>query len=722
MPAPLHGARSKTMNCLPRPTLGLAVPLAAVAMGAVLFLFEPLPLQVARNAVFDQYQRWHPRPYQAVPVRIVDIDEESLSRLGQWPWPRTRIAEMIERLQAGAAAVAFDVVFAEADRTAPTAMAAVWNLPEEFRRRLAELPDHDEVMAQALRKGRVVLGFAGKRTGAVGPPPARPFRVVNSGESPLPFLHAFASAVTAIPLLEEAAAGNGALTFFPDSDGVVRRVPIVVRVGDAVMPSLAAETLRVAQGQRNYIVRTAAQRGTGLQEVRIGKIVVPTTPAGELWMHYTRSVPDRYIPAWKVLAGDVPPERLAGHLVLVGTSAQGLMDLRFSPMGTVIPGVEAHAQALEQILTGHYLQRPAWAGAIEALVIVLGGLAIGLVSLATRALVSAAMAVAILAGLAGGAWIAFTRYGVLLDPVIPGLAVILTFILGSIVHHVTTERRQRWVRQAFSRYVSPNRVDFLVDHPGQLELGGRRQECSFVFTDLVSFTSLMEKIDPAEAVSLLNVYLDRMVAIAFEHGGTLDRIVGDAVAIMFSAPVVQPDHQRRALACALDMHAFATRYADDLNATGVAFGHTRIGVHSGEVIIGNFGGSAMFDYRALGDAVNTAARLESVNRHLGTLVCVSDATLSGCPDAVVRPVAHLVLKGKSQPLMVYEPVVAPDGETPRRDLAYEEAFALMRQRHPHAREAFERLARERPNDSLVRLHRGRLRAGEQGDTIALDEK
>jgi len=711
------------MKRLPKLTAGSLVTFAAVAVGALLYLLEPLPLQVLRNAVFDQYQRWHPRSYEAVPVRVLDIDEESLKRLGQWPWPRTRIAELIARLQeAGAAAIGFDVVFAEADRTSPKSMLALWNLPEDVRQRLTGIPDHDQVMAEALRGANVVLGFAVEREGPEAALPARPFRVVNSGGSPLPFLHSFASAIASIGVLESAAAGNGALTFIPDTDGVVRRVPLVVRLRDQVMPSLAAEALRVAQGQRNYIVKIAEEKGAGLQEIRIGGVTVPTTARGELWVHYTRPVAERYVPVWKVLAGKVPPPQLQGHILLVGTSAQGLMDLRFSPMGTIIPGVEAHAQALEQILSGKYLQRPSWSGAIEALVIVVGGLVLAIVALSTGALVSAAVTALVLAGTGLGAWLAFTQHGILLDPVTPGLALLITFILGSVIHHLSTEREQRWVREAFSRYVSPNRVDYLVDHPGQLELGGRRQECSFVFTDLESFTGLMEKMDPNEAVSLLNAYLDKMVGIAFHHGGTLDRIVGDAVAIMFSAPVVQSDHRARALACALEMHEFATRYSADLAARGTHFGKTRIGIHSGEVIVGNFGGSTMFDYRALGDAVNTAARLESVNKHLGTTVCVSEATLSGCPGALTRPVGELVLKGKTQALMVFEPIVATDAQPAGRDAEYEAAFNLLHEKNPDALSAFERLAETRPLDPLVRLHLTRLRAGEQGDRIVLDEK
>ena len=276
----------------------------------------------------------------------------------------------------------------------------------------------------------------------------------------------------------------------------------------------------------------------------------------------------------------------------------------------------------------------------------------------------------------------------------------------------------------FFPHISPNRVDYLIRNPDQLELGGRRRECSFVFTDLAGFTSLMERMDPADAVSVLNAYLDTMVTIAFRRGGTLDRIVGDSVAIMFSAPVVQPDHRARALACALEMHAFAARYAAESRAKGIALGQTRIGVHTGEVIVGNFGGKTLFDYRALGDAVNTASRLEGANKYLGTLICVSEETLSGCPDAVVRPIASLVLKGKTQTLNVYEPIAAQEanGRKPERDTAYEKAFELLKRRDPLALEAFERLAEERPTDALVRLHRDRLRSGQKGDTIILEEK
>ena len=208
------------MRWLPKLTVGTVVTFAAVMLGVVVYLFELTALQVIRNTVFDQYQRWHPRAYDAAPVRIVDFDDESLKRIGQWPWPRTTIADLIRKLQdAGAVAIGFDVVFAEEDRTSPKSMVGIWNSTGAVRDQLLTIPDHDTVMVQALKRGGVVLGFAGERTGVATRLPARAFSVVNLGEPALPFLHDFSGAVSSLPLLEAAASGNGLLTFIPDADG-----------------------------------------------------------------------------------------------------------------------------------------------------------------------------------------------------------------------------------------------------------------------------------------------------------------------------------------------------------------------------------------------------------------------------------------------------------------------------------------------------------------------
>jgi len=441
-------------------------------------------------------------------------------------------------------------------------------------------------------------------------------------------------------------------------------------------------------------------------------------------VHYSRPVANRYLSAWSILAGVVPEALLAGNIVFIGSSAQGLMDLRFSPLGGAMPGVEAHAQAVEQILSGHILSRPDWAKAAEVIAIIIGGLAIAFLSIRARAMMAATVTTAFLALVLAGGWYAFREHALLINTVTPSLIFALAFVLGSLIHHFISEREQRWIKDVFSHYVSPNRVDFLVKHPEAVSLGGGRQECSFVFTDLTNFTHLMESIDPGDAVDMLNSYLDQMIAIAFHYEGTLDRIVGDAVAIMFSAPVPQPDHRVRALACALDMDTFATAYAKKLNAEGVNFGITRIGIHSGEVIVGNFGGSTMFDYRALGDPVNTASRLESVNKQLGTNMCISAATLAGCPEAVVRPVGRLILKGKTETIEVFEPLV-PEREkcyAPREQYLTAYEMLSVADGQERTTDTFAELALLYPEDPLVKLHNTRLQRGESGNQILMAEK
>lgn len=703
------------------------------------YAFDPFVyLRQLRLIQFDQMQRSYQRATVAAPVSVVDIDEASLKAYGQWPWPRTRIAELVQRLHAaGAKVIAFDVLLTEPDRTSPKAMAELWQNPQASAL-LKGLPDHDAVLAQALVGSGVVLGTLFSDSGVALPDqassavlPKLPYRVIrkghdNTAQDPAHRLHKFDSAVWPLPVLAATASGLGAINFVADADSVVRRVPMLMRLGEQVVPSLSAEALRVYQGASNHYVSTkdaANPMEAGVQSVRIGQTVVPTDDKAEIWLHYAEDRNTHFISATQVLNGTVDAVRLKGNIVLVGTSVQGLFDLRYDPWGELMPGVRAHAMALEQMLTGQYLERPSGSSITEGLLLLAGSLMVGLYALRATARRSALMALVLLVILWTGAWYAYVVEHLLLDALNPTLAIVLSFGLTSIVRHLATEQERRWVRNAFSRYVSPNRVAHLMAHPEQLRLGGQRRVCSFVFTDLAGFTSLMEKTDPARVTSLLNEYLEAMLVIVFKHEGTLERIMGDALAVLFSAPVDQPDYRQRALACALEMHQFASAHAKRLQAEGVPWGHTRIGVHSGEVIVGNFGGKTLFDYRALGDPINTAARLESVNKQLGTRVCVSQAIVDGCPNFEGRTVGRLVLKGRSQPLRAYEPMTVMEADKCASLADYGAAMKLMEAGDaPGALVAFERLAERQPQDPLVALHLGRLRAGAQDDLMVMSEK
>lgn len=677
-----------------------------------LYLAEPMLLQTLRNSLFDQYQRWQPRlPPAESKVLVLDIDEDSLARLGQWPWPRDLMAQLLDRLhQAGAAVVTFDVLFAEPDRSSPAQLRE--QLPAELAAQLNQLPDHDQLFAAALKRQPSVLGFAATRATTRSAPMSR-FAVQLPGDAGRPEFPKYMGTATALPELEAAASGSGAMTFQADGDGVVRRVPLMIRVGEHLLPSLAAEAIRVYLQQNRYRINTDA-RGN-VEQVDIGQISLPTNHRGEFWVHYCADMGAQSLPAWQLFQ-NYQDARLQGAIVLVGSSAQGLQDLRFSPLGGMMPGVQVHAQAIEQALFGTPLQRPHWASPLEALTLLLAALLLGGITLCTGAATGALISGGLVVGLNLIAWWAYSRHGLLFDALSVSLGLAITYLGASVARHRASERQQRWVRDAFSRYISPNLVEHLVRHPAQLRLGGERRSCSFVFTDITGFTTLMEGQSPERVVSMLNEYLEGIIQIAFRHEGTLERIVGDALAVLFSAPMIQPDHQSRALACALEIRQFTRQHAAGQQAAGIALGRTRIGVHSGEVVVGNFGGSTLFDYRALGDAVNVAARIEGLNRYLGTELCVSESIRDANPDVPMRPVGYVLLKGKERPLRVYEPC-----ETEPDEL-YESAYKLMADGNDGALAAFERLHAQRQDDPLVRYQLERLISGQRGERIVMMEK
>lgn len=704
-------------------SLSTLLLLALLFVSVSIYIAEPLAIRVIRHYLFDQYQQWHPRPYQDVGVRIIDIDNESLQKIGQWPWPRTRIASLLTRLDNQPKAIGIDFIFAEADRTSPASMLNLWAVSPQIRKQLQQLPDHDQALANAMIKQPTVLGFSAEYTLKKASLPSEPFRFIRLDDDARPFIPTFKSAVNALPILDTQAVGNGALIFLPESDGVVRKVPLIIQIQDSLYPAFSLELLRVATHKKNYLVKTTANFGIGVEHVTVGDYTMPTTSTGEMWVYYSASNPTRTIPAWKILNGDVPLATLKDKILLIGSSGRGLTDLRFTPVSGVIPGVEVHAQLLEQMLTQKFLLRPNWTISLEVLALTLAILGIGTVTLNFSIISSFSFTVLVLTGIASSAWSLFVSSGLLLDCLTPALMILTTFMLCSIVRHIKSENKQRWVREVFSRYVSPNLVNYLIAHPNQMELNGKRQECSFVMTDLTNSTQLMERVEPTVLASRLNTYLDAMIAIAFRYDGTLTRIVGDGLVIMFSAPIPQTDHRQRAVQCALEMDQYARLYSMELKAQGLEFCDTRIGVNTGMVLVGNFGGSTIFDYRALGDPINTASRLESANRYLGTSVCVADNTLDGCTNIISRPIGRLLLKGKAQPLQAFEPLKRLSPQTLfQTDNDYEQAYDLLTLDPEAAKEAFRLLAVSRPDDALVAFHLNRLQNGEQGDVIVLHDK
>ncbi len=611
---------------------------------AALYVANPFAVQALRFISFDSYQRMTPGVYDPdIPVRIVDLDNESIRRLGQWPWPRTEFANIVNTLQAaGAAAIVFDVMFAESDRISPE------NLLNNFPAELADLLQqqgetlvaNDSQFASALAQSNSVLALTltNEPADALEVQPKSGFAV--AGDDPRPFLNRFSSATNNLPELNEAAAGLGSINWIPDRDGVVRRVPLVFLLNEEFIPSIAAEVLRVAQGASTYVLRssgasgeTAFGRATGLNNIRIGDIEVPTDAEGGLWLRYRPSQPQSYIPAWRVADGTMPADAVAGRIVLIGTSAPGLIDLRATPLGVPMPGVEIHAQLLEHMLTGSVLTRPDYAPAVELVVLLFIGIILMLWLPQRSATFAAVTGVFVLFAFFALGWASYRYAGLLFDPIFPAGTLIVQ-IAGTALHsYRVAENRRKEVQRMFSQYVSPRVAQHLTEHPEKVQLGGEMRDLTMIFSDIRNFTTVSETHNAAELTRVLNEMLTPLTDIIFEHGdGTLDKYMGDGIMAFWNAPLDDPHHARHACEAAQAMRAKMDELNDFWRARSEKDGSKYlaldigIGINTGQCCVGNLGSSQHYDYSAIGDSVNLTARLEGMTRYYNVPAIVGEET------------------------------------------------------------------------------------------------
>ncbi len=651
--------------------LPLAVLLAAVGAR----LAAPDLLDRLSLIAFDLEQRARPRAPGNSPIRIVDIDEKSLAQIGQWPWPRTTVARLVDRLAAaGAAVVAFDIDFAEPDRTSPRLLLPLLDQnggdTAAAAKLLSTLPDPDQVLAAAMRKAPVVTGFILSDHGEARAPAAKA-GFAFAGDDPLGHVDNFTAAIPNLPEFEAAAAGDGFLNQYLDPDHVVRRVPLILTLNGKPYPSLDAEALRVAFGATTFVGRAAGANGeknfgqdTGLTALRIGPLTVPTDAAGRVWLYYARREPDRTVSAANVLAGKFDPAMFSGNIVLIGTSAAGVInDQQATPLSRAVPGVEIHAQLLDEILQGSYLTRPDWAVGAEILFALVVGA--GLILLVPRigALASAALGGASVAAALGGSWLAFARLHLLLDPVYPWAVITLVYLVASLLGYLRTEARQREIRGAFSRYMSPHYVEELAAHPEKLVLGGEARVMTILFCDIRGFTSMAEGMDARTLTRFMNSFLSPMTEIITDHKGTIDKYIGDCIMAFWNAPLDDPDHAGNAVRAAQAMRRKLVElnrvWLQEAAAAGNPFRPVQIGlgINTGECVVGNFGSEQHFDYSLLGDPVNLASRLEGLGKIYGIDLVIGEETAARLDDRELArtliEVDLVAVKGKSRAGHVY---------------------------------------------------------------------
>jgi adenylate cyclase len=597
-------------------------------------------------------------------VVVVAVDEKSVNELGRWPWTRKTTAALISALSE-AKTVAVDMVFSE---------------PQDAV--------SDAALAEAVAsRSNVVLGYFFRGdTNAVPEPSAlssletsRISLLIDKDESrPWP---AFPSVETNIPVIGAGAAGFGAFNTMPAEDGIYRVMALLFGYGPDVYPSLPVEAVR------NYLGGEAMVRLAeyGVDGLFLGPLKVPADESGALTLNfYGPSGSFKTWPAADVIKGRVPAGEFAGKLVFVGVTEKAVYDIRPTPLDSLFPGVELHATAAANILEADFVIRDGRVIAFDALMTLLAPLFLGLVlSKVRRTLAGLAGFIAISVAVVAGEFILFSVFNVMPAVVYPVLSIAVCYVSGEAYRNLVSEKRSRYLKRAFSSYVSAELVSEILDDPGALKLGGEKRVVSVLFSDIRGFTGISERFSPEELVEFLNRYLSPMTGIVLEEKGMVDKYIGDAIMAVFNAPVEVEGHAARACVSALRMTGALASFNARWEGSGYPTVEIGIGVNTGEAVVGNMGAELKLNYTAIGDTVNLASRLEGMNKVYGTSILVSGATKEAAAESFFfREVDFVRVAGKERPITVYE-LVGRKGADPAKEEVcsrFEAALALFRGR------------------------------------------
>ncbi|MEE8557953.1 MAG: adenylate/guanylate cyclase domain-containing protein [Myxococcota bacterium] len=657
-----------------KPTTRVVVA-GLLALGAALGTFAARPWVIERLEL--SLLDWRFRVRGPVPttgrISIVAIDEPSIDELGRWPWSRTVMARLIDRLtEAEVEAIGFDVTFSEPE-TAP-----------------AEGPAPDALLAAALaRSERAVLGYffrTGEEERADPEALKRALPLIRKSQVSVARFPAGATAPILTcqgvePNLESFQAGAARLGFFNalrDPDGVVRRAATIARCGDALYVSLSLALLEKVTGERAMVLGDQE----GIREIRLGRVTVPTDEGGKILVNYRGPAGTfPHFSAADVIAGRVSSDDLRGRIVLIGATEVAIGDVQSTPFGRAFPGIEVHATVLDNLLDGTVLRRDDRFTFVELGTLIVCGLLIALIVPRLRTVTRGALlAGSLFAIVAGAGFYAFVEAGLWFNLSYPALGILAVYGTVAITHSVAIEARSRRIRRNFATYVPPEVVHEMVENPDSFRLGGERRDLSILFSDVRDFTTLAEEIGAEEVSALLNEYLTPMTRIIFESRGTLDKYIGDAIVAFWGAPLAVEGHPQKVAEAALAMQEEIVRLrATQPDLVGVDRLRVGIGIHSAEVVVGNMGSELRFDYTITGDGVNLCSRLEGLTKHYGVGVIASHELLSRTQGVLARELDTIRVKGKRSSVRIFELLGRDDGVPPAHLEAYAEGLRLYRQ-------------------------------------------
>ena len=669
-------------------------------------------------------------------IVIVDIDEKSLAEIGRWPWSRDRVAQLVNELfdHYQAAMVAFDIVFPEPDESSGLRILKALGKNEfadmpAYNRRVDELQgqlDYDQLLARSFKDRLVLLGYYFKSYDISG-------ESSNSGVLPPPSFdsdifkgkNVLARTATGyggnLPALQKAAAGAGHFTPWIDEDGVVRRVPMIYEYNGNYYESLSLAVARALFGVQQTTPVFAApevSRQTGypdLESLSLDFVHIPVDS------HIQALVPYRgfqgsfpYVSAADVMHGTVDKTRLRDRIILVGTTAPGLYDLRTVPLQKQYPGVEIHANLIAGIMDQNIKQSPAYAKGVDILQIGLAGMLLALLlPLLSPVWGATATCLLLFAALGGNFW--FWQVQNLVLPLAAVLTLVLFIFVLNMSYGFFVERRgKKQIAGTFGQYDPPELVDEMNFDPGSYTLEAESREITVLFSDVRGFTSLSEGLSPGDLSELMNAYLTPMTTLIHDNRGTIDKYIGDAIMAFWGAPVENPEHALYAVRTGMAMQERMSALRKDFRERGWPELRIGVGINTGTMSVGNMGSKFRMAYTVLGDAVNLGSRLEGLTKTYGAGIIVSETTRAQAPGYVYRELDVVRVKGKDKPIAIYEPV-ALAAEVSAQEAEELEAYAqaLKAYREQDWRQAGTRFARLRegePERLLYRLYLERIEA------------
>ncbi len=721
-----------------------AVTLFSVTLTVCLFLIDVPILHIFELKLYDLrfHQRHHRQPLPAVALAM--IDEKSLDQEGRWPWPRSKIAALVDHLSDdGARVIGFDIGFLEPDEN------AILNFLKGFEQALGFLKladedlvalmdesirksDNDRILADAIRRARpaTILGYffhmhPHELDYEIGEAEIDR-QLVLIGKSRYPMIlqedatstgQAFISAYAPqanLKILSDAAAGAGFFSVVSDRDGVVRSAPLMIGCREDLFPHLTVLVAWHYLEQPRLIVRVPRY---GVEGIQMGERFIPTDENGQLRINYLG--PAKTFPHYSItdiLNGRTPPGTFSDRIVLVGATAAGTHDLRPTPLSPVYPGVEIHATIIDNILSGQFIKKPHWSRIFDLMAVISLGLVPGILIPRTRAgrglLITLGLFVLYILF---SRWL-FVRFDLWLNMVYPLTALTVSYTALTVFSYATVEKDRRRIKGTFRQYVAPMIIEEMLKDPGRLKLGGEEKELTVLFSDLERFTGYSERFGPSGMVNILSDYFDRMSEEIFRQRGTLKEYVGDEIMAFFGAPIEQPDHAQRACETALAMRDALKKLCTDWAPTGRPRLRARTGVNSGPMLIGNLGSRYRFAYGVLGDQVNLGSRLEGLNKMYGTDILIGENTYALVQgDFIVRNLDLVRVVGREQCVRVYELVGRADAVLSWEHKGALQAYAAgydayCRQRWPQAIDHFNQALSLRPDDgpSKTMLQRCRV--------------